>query len=149
MLLTPFVFGVLFFFYSHICRFNFIFHFTRQEGIQKTCNNAYKKYIKSRPGASVESVKKIKELELATMQLHPLFRNIGSAEQEKFGLLSRMSEYRPVTTVLEFGKDPVSKTAALMRHKRKLHEPIITGFKRKREEVVLAKRAGKKSTKII
>ncbi|KAI5754494.1 hypothetical protein M8J77_008992 [Diaphorina citri] len=111
------------------------------EGIQKTCNNAYKKYVKSRPGASVESVKKVKELELATMQVHPLFRNIGSAEQEKFNLLTKMSEYRPPSTVLEFGKDPVSKTAALMRHKRKLHEPIISGFKKKREEFILAKKA--------
>lgn len=66
----------------------------------------------------------------------------GHVEQEKFSLLTRMSEYRPSTTVLEFGKDPVSKTAALMRHKRKLHEPIIAGFKRKREEVILAKKAG-------
>ncbi|XP_017302357.1 ATP-dependent RNA helicase DDX54-like [Diaphorina citri] len=112
-----------------------------KEGIQKTCNNAYKKYVKSRPGASVESVKKVKELELATMQVHPLFRNIGSAEQEKFNLLTKMSEYRPPSTVLEFGKDPVSKTAALMRHKRKLHEPIISGFKKKREEFILAKKA--------
>lgn len=111
------------------------------EGILKTCNNAYKKYIKSRPGASVESVRKVKDLELAIMQAHPLFRNIGHAELEKFSLLTKMSEYRPSTTVLEFGKDPVSKTAALMRHKRKLHEPIIAGFKRKREEVIKAKAA--------
>ncbi|KAL1464237.1 hypothetical protein WDU94_003903 [Cyamophila willieti] len=111
------------------------------EGVQRTCANAYKKYIKSRPGASVESVKKVKDLDVAIMQVHPLFRMIGNAEEEKYSLLSKMSEYRPSSTVLEFGKDPVSKTAALMRHKRKLHEPIIAGFKRKREEVVLAKKA--------
>jgi len=30
--------------------------------MQKVCNNAYQQYVRSRPGASIERIKRIKEL---------------------------------------------------------------------------------------
>ncbi|XP_026687684.1 ATP-dependent RNA helicase DDX54-like, partial [Diaphorina citri] len=55
-------------------------------------------------------------------------------DEEKISMLSNIPQrFRQNRTL--------SKTAALMRHKRKLHEPIISGFKKKREEFILAKKA--------
>lgn len=66
-----------------------------QNGQKNVCNNAYKQYLKSRPGASVESVKRVKELNLPSVGIHPLFSNLHKADQDKTAFLAAMKQYRP------------------------------------------------------
>lgn len=40
----------------------------------KVTKNAYKQYLKSRPAPSSESVKRIKNLDLTSVQVHPIFK---------------------------------------------------------------------------
>lgn len=61
---------------------------------------SYKQYLKSRPGASVESVRRIKTLKLESMGIHPL---LSIAEVEASGgnarddFLLQMKKFRPST----------------------------------------------------
>ncbi len=61
---------------------------------------SYKQYLKSRPGASIESARRIKSLKLETMGLHPLLASAeisqsGGTERDDF--LLQMKRFRPST----------------------------------------------------
>lgn len=58
-------------------------------------NNAYKNYLRSRPGASHESVKRVKDINWTTIGISPLFSSMNDSEITKFNFLSQMKEYRP------------------------------------------------------
>lgn len=60
--------------------------------MQNVCNNAYEKYLKSRPPASSESNKRIKEINISNAGILPEFRNSNSQAED---LLSKMKNYRP------------------------------------------------------
>ncbi|XKL62330.1 hypothetical protein PGB90_002163 [Kerria lacca] len=62
--------------------------------LKKLCNNAFKNYIKSRPGASRESFKRAKNIDIEKMRIHPLFPNFYSVESEKFAFLNRIKNYK-------------------------------------------------------
>ena len=44
-----------------------------QISLRQVAANGYKQYIKSRPSASSESVKRSKQIDTATLPVHPLF----------------------------------------------------------------------------
>lgn len=60
--------------------------------MQKVCKNAYLQYIKSRPGASVESMKRIKEFRINEAGVLPQYSDIPQAATD---IISRMKNYRP------------------------------------------------------
>lgn len=58
--------------------------------------NAYKQYVRSRPAASSDSNRRIKELPFLTCGIHPIFReNEEYVEEERENLLDKMKNYRP------------------------------------------------------
>ncbi|GLH10036.1 Eukaryotic initiation factor 4A-III [Gryllus bimaculatus] len=104
--------------------------------LQKTANNGYKSYLRTRPGASVESVRRAKELGLAHLKPHPIFNSgyFGTSDGMKAEMLSRIKSYRPTGTIFEIGKAPTSETLAIMREAKKKHSVAIATHKRKLEE---------------
>lgn len=60
--------------------------------MQNVSNNAYEKYLKSRPPASSESNKRIKEINISNAGILPEFRNSNSSTED---FLSKMKNYRP------------------------------------------------------
>jgi ATP-dependent RNA helicase DDX54/DBP10 len=61
--------------------------------MESVCHNAYGKYLRSRPGASIDSIKRSKKLGLVINNAHPVF---GEAEnQEGDDFLRRMKNYKP------------------------------------------------------
>lgn len=60
--------------------------------MRKVCNNAYQQYIRSRPGASVESVKRVKELSINEAGILPQYSDVSPIAEN---LISRMRNYRP------------------------------------------------------
>lgn len=60
--------------------------------MRKVCNNAYQQYVKSRPGASMESVKRIKELRINEAGVLPEYSDDSHAAAD---IISRMKNYRP------------------------------------------------------
>ncbi len=43
------------------------------DGLKKTCENAMKQYLKSRPNPSTASIKRIKEIDASEIGFHPVF----------------------------------------------------------------------------
>lgn len=60
--------------------------------MQKVCNNAYQQYVRSRPGASTESVKRVKELCISEAGVLPQYSDISPTSAD---LILRMKNYRP------------------------------------------------------
>lgn len=60
--------------------------------MEKVCDNAYERYIKSRPAASSESVKRMKELNINSAGIIPEYSNINPATMD---ILTKMKQYRP------------------------------------------------------
>ena len=50
-----------------------VLYLSLQSSMTKVIDNAYKKYVQSRPAPSSESVKRSKDYNLATLPAHPLF----------------------------------------------------------------------------
>lgn len=60
--------------------------------MENVCNNAYQKYMRSRPAASIESIKRIKELDISTAGVLPEFKKLCNDATD---LLVQMKAYRP------------------------------------------------------
>lgn len=60
------------------------------------CNNGYEKYLKSRPAASADSNRRVKDLKINLCGLHPIFKPYSNNSDEiRQSLLYKMKEYRP------------------------------------------------------
>ena len=60
--------------------------------MEKVCDNAYKQYIRSRPAASSESIKRIKDLHISEAGVMPEYSNVSSSTTN---LLSKIVNYKP------------------------------------------------------
>lgn len=60
--------------------------------MKRVCDNAYQQYVRSRPGASSESVKRVKKLHINEAGVIPQYSDISSTAAD---ILSRMKNYRP------------------------------------------------------
>ncbi|XP_029158210.1 ATP-dependent RNA helicase DDX54 [Nylanderia fulva] len=99
--------------------------------MQNVCNNAYQRYIKSRPGASTESVKRTKELCINEAGILPQYSDVSPAAID---IISRMKNYRPQGTIFEIGTKAKSIDYQAMKTKRILHKENIFNFHRKMED---------------
>jgi ATP-dependent RNA helicase DDX54/DBP10 len=68
----------------------------------KVASNGYKMYLKSRTGASVESVKRARKLKAASIGVHPItVRESTEVEEERADFLEQMKNFRPVNVSFE------------------------------------------------
>ncbi|KAG7208122.1 hypothetical protein KM043_009693 [Ampulex compressa] len=104
---------------------------TDLQNMEKVCNNAYQQYIRSRPGASSESVKRIKELHISQAGVIPEYSDVSP---KTIDLLTRMKNYRPQGTIFEIGAKASSTDYQVMKAKRMFHKENILNFRRKTEE---------------
>lgn len=63
--------------------------------MKKVCANAYRQYIRSRPGASVESVKRVKDINPNSFAVHPVFPVQDAIHSSVSDMLEKMKNYRP------------------------------------------------------
>ena len=61
--------------------------------MRKVCNNAYQQYVRSRPRASAESVKRIKELRINEAGILPEYSDASHINTAD--IISRMKNYKP------------------------------------------------------
>ncbi|KAJ9574711.1 hypothetical protein L9F63_008124, partial [Diploptera punctata] len=102
--------------------------------MKRVCGNAYKQYIRSRPGASVESVKRVKEISTDSFPVHPMFPAQYRTEPTTSDLLKQMKNYRPQGTIFEIGQSSRSQSYNVMKSTRKQHLNSIQNHKRKLED---------------
>lgn len=109
---------------------------TDLENMENVCNNAYQQYLRSRPAASSESSKRIKNLNIIEAGISPEFCDIKTREAENSlaDILSRMKSYRPPGTVFEICSRNTATDYKVMKTKRAFHKESIRDFHRKKEE---------------
>eukprot|EP00088_Acartia_fossae_P008716 TRINITY_DN1417_c0_g1_i8.p1 TRINITY_DN1417_c0_g1~~TRINITY_DN1417_c0_g1_i8.p1 ORF type:complete len:778 (-),score=244.97 TRINITY_DN1417_c0_g1_i8:52-2385(-) len=102
---------------------------------RKTAENGYKQYLKSRPGASVESVKRSKELKDAMIGDHPLLRTeTTEMDKKQANILEQMKNFRPKSTIFEIGNTTKNKDIIdVMNVKRRKHEDVIEAAAKRRK----------------
>lgn len=114
--------------------------------IYRVSNNAYKAYIQTRPAASVESNKKVKNIKFSSLRTLEEFRSKGDKKMEveeggvdpeefKANLLDQMKQYKAKTTIFELNPKLNSQQFLVMTNKRKVHEEKIEKFHQKQEEL--------------
>jgi len=129
------------------------------DNLVKVTTNAYKMYLKSRPPASTESSKRLKELNLATTSMahHPLLLSNqgedGKAAVDLSRMLAEMKQFRPQSTIFEVNKSKQSEAIDVMKQKRQTHDVILAKKRKKIDEVATAKDeakddAGDKDTQV-
>ena len=105
----------------------------------RVSNNAYKAYTKSRPPASRLSFLRAKELD--TRSSHPLFESESNKKVENTDALSKISSYRPRSTIIEVSRLKSGKGPSLvMKEKRKRHRVREEEEEKKMKEIAAKKR---------
>lgn len=95
-----------------------------------TCDqakNAYKQYLKSRPGASKESVKRSKSYKDLKIGAHPVLKTDDFSEDiVKSDILDQLKSFKPKSTIFEIGNCSKNKDKIdIMNEKRKKHSGVI------------------------
>lgn len=110
--------------------------------IYRISNNAYKAYIQTRPAASVESNKKIKNVKFHSIRLLEEFKGVlgqksddADTEDFKANLLDQMKNYKAKTTIFELNPKLNSEPFKVMTNKRKVHEERIEKYHQFQEEL--------------
>ena len=123
----------------------------------KIAENGYKQYLKSRPGASVESVKRVRSMSRADgFGDHPLLLVDNQFETKQNGIvtskksnhvnaqadnefrsnmLEQMKKFRPSNTIFETGNSSKNEVMSqMMSQKRAKHSELILKYKQKRDK---------------
>merc|ERR1712123_433963 len=89
--------------------------------------NAYKQYLKSRPGASKESLKRCKEIKEMKIGPHPVLKTDSSdLEEERVNFLEQMKNFKTKSTIFEIGNTSKNKDKIeVMNNKRRKHASVI------------------------
>ncbi|KAI9009565.1 hypothetical protein BC832DRAFT_551797 [Gaertneriomyces semiglobifer] len=110
----------------------------------ESAENAYRKYSKTRPGASKESYTRAKDLHLTSPNpgIHPLFHSdTKSDEFAQADLLVALSRFRPNETVFETGRRGLkSAEAVLMAKRRRVVGNTVDKYREQRSEKIQALR---------
>ncbi|XP_034941130.1 ATP-dependent RNA helicase DDX54 [Chelonus insularis] len=101
---------------------------TDLQNMKNVCKNAYQQYLRSRPGASTDSVRRAKELDIKNAGVIPEYSDMAP---KTASILSQMKNYRPPGTVFEICKKPSSTDYKVMKAKRAFHKDVIMNFKQK------------------
>lgn len=106
-------------------------------------NNAYKAYIQTRPVASVDSNKRVKNIRFSLLK--PLVEFLDGKEEQteqdeenaeyKLDLLTKMKQYKAKTTIFELNPKPDSAESIMMAQKRRVHGDKIARHHLKQQEL--------------
>jgi len=101
--------------------------------------NSIKQYLKSRPAASQESVKRAKSMDLTKISCHPLFAaQNDSSEAERLKLLNNLRSFKPTLTVFESKHTKSAQDGeAVMKTKRSYHSGVIERNAQRKHEAEL------------
>ncbi|XP_067644860.1 ATP-dependent RNA helicase DDX54 [Eurosta solidaginis] len=130
-------------------------------GVLRKSENAYKKYLSSRPVASTESNARIKKIKFYSCKPLDDFLKASSLvhvptnstnnnskkakeeeaqkqreiQEEKHDFLIKMRNFKPSTTIFELNRHQKSLTYAVMKEKRSKHADVIAKYRNKMNEI--------------
>lgn len=108
------------------------------ESLRKVSENAYKRYIQCRSSASMESVRRSKEVLLLQIGDSPLFATEDVAGKSE--LLAGIKNYRPPGTIFEIGTSSNSELYTVMKTTRRKHKNSVMSYHQKVQELLEAKK---------
>ncbi|CAM4657464.1 unnamed protein product [Lepidochelys olivacea] len=105
------------------------------QSLRRVSENAHKQYLKSRPGPSPESVKRVKELDFSLLGIHPLFSScFGEDELERLKFVDNIKTYRSKATIFEINATNKTLASDVMRAKRSRDRSLIAKYQRGQQE---------------
>jgi len=107
---------------------------TELGALKKVSENAYMMYVKSRMGASNESVKRAKDLITTNLGEHSFFATKVNDEVARANILAGINSYRPPGTIFEIGLSSNAEVYGIMKKKRKKHKDSIVAYHQKVQE---------------
>ncbi|NXC45882.1 DDX54 helicase, partial [Penelope pileata] len=105
------------------------------QSLRRVSDNAQKQYLRSRPGPSPESIKRVKAMDMAQLGIHPLFSaRFEDAELERLKMVDSIKAYRSKATIFEINATARTLASSVMRSKRRRDHALIEKFQRGQEE---------------
>ncbi|XP_038137953.1 ATP-dependent RNA helicase DDX54 [Cyprinodon tularosa] len=111
------------------------------QNLHRVSENAYKQYLKSRPIASAESIRRVKTTDLSSMAVHPLLGlGLEKNELERLQLVDAIKGYKSKSTIFEINSNSKTSASEVMRKKRSKDKQVVEKFKKQRAEIAAGSR---------
>ncbi|KAM9734848.1 ATP-dependent RNA helicase DDX54 [Menidia menidia] len=105
------------------------------QNLFRVSENAYKQYLKSRPNPSPESVRRVKNTDLSSMAVHPLFGSgLEKMELERLHIVDAIKTYKSKSTIFEINSSSKTSASEVMRTKRSKDTRLVDKFTKQRED---------------
>ncbi|XP_077594127.1 ATP-dependent RNA helicase DDX54 [Stigmatopora nigra] len=114
------------------------------QNLQRISENAYKQYLKSRPNPSPESIRRVKNLDISYMAVHPLLGSgLEKTELERLQIVDSIKGYKSKATIFEINSSTKSTAFEVMRTKRSKDSCLVDKFSKARASLAAENRLRK------
>ncbi|NXI70493.1 DDX54 helicase, partial [Anseranas semipalmata] len=105
------------------------------QSLRRVADNAHKQYLRSRPGPSPESIKRVKDLDTSQLGIHPLFTAcFEDTELERLKFVDSIKSYKSKATIFEINATARTLASTVMRSKRRHDHALIEKYQRGQQE---------------
>uniref|UniRef100_A0A8C8DAN7 RNA helicase n=1 Tax=Oryzias sinensis TaxID=183150 RepID=A0A8C8DAN7_9TELE len=106
------------------------------QNLHRVSENAYKQYLKSRPNPSAESIRRVKNLDLSCMAVHPFLGcGLEKMELERLQIVDAIKVYKSKSTIFEINSNSKTTASEVMRAKRSKDTPLMDKFSKRKEDL--------------
>nr|XP_057920316.1 ATP-dependent RNA helicase DDX54 [Doryrhamphus excisus] len=106
------------------------------QNLHRISENAYKQYLKSRPNPSAESIRRVKNMDVSCMAVHPLLGSgLEKTEFERLQIVDAIKGYKTKATIFEINSSCKTLASEVMRAKRSKDSRLVDKFSRDRENL--------------
>ncbi|XP_077399164.1 ATP-dependent RNA helicase DDX54 isoform X1 [Vanacampus margaritifer] len=114
------------------------------QNLHRISENAYKQYLKSRPNPSAESIRRVKNMDLACMAVHPLLGSgLEKTELERLQIVDAIKGYKSKSTIFEINSSSKTSASEVMRAKRSKDSRLVDKFSKDREILAAGRKVHK------
>uniref|UniRef100_A0AAZ1XPS8 RNA helicase n=1 Tax=Oreochromis aureus TaxID=47969 RepID=A0AAZ1XPS8_OREAU len=105
------------------------------QNLLRVSENAYKQYLKSRPNPSPESIRRVKNIDLSSMGVHPVLGcGLKKMELECLQIVDAIKSYKSKATIFEINSSSKTPASEVMRAKRSKDTRLVDKFSKQRED---------------
>uniref|UniRef100_A0A669BQ42 RNA helicase n=1 Tax=Oreochromis niloticus TaxID=8128 RepID=A0A669BQ42_ORENI len=105
------------------------------QNLLRVSENAYKQYLKSRPNPSPESIRRVKNIDLSSMGVHPVLGcGLEKMELECLQIVDAIKSYKSKATIFEINSSSKTPASEVMRAKRSKDTRLVDKFSKQRED---------------
>ncbi|XP_051907315.1 ATP-dependent RNA helicase DDX54 [Hippocampus zosterae] len=111
------------------------------QNLHRVSENAYKQYLRSRPNPSVESIRRVKNLDLTCMAVHPLLGSgLEKTELDRLQIVDAIKGYKSKSTIFEINSSSKTLASEVMRAKRSKDSRLVDKFSKDRKSLAAERR---------